>query len=106
MDVLEKIQVYLEVEGLDEEMFKVAFNDIDLCMKVISAGYEIIWTPYSELYHYESKSRGSENTPEKYKRFQNEIRNFDKKWGMWLKDPFYNENLDLLKTYPVVKQED
>ena len=101
-----KKSVYLEVEGLDEEMFKVAFNDIDLCMKVISAGYEIIWTPYSELYHYESKSRGSENTPEKYKRFQNEIRNFDKKWGMWLKDPFYNENLDLLKTYPVVKQED
>ena len=101
-----KKSVYLEVEGLDEEMFKVAFNDIDLCMKVISAGYEIIWTPYAELYHYESKSRGSENTPEKYKRFQNEIRNFDKKWGMWLKDPFYNENLDLLKTYPVVKQED
>ncbi|MGL4774337.1 MAG: glycosyltransferase family 2 protein, partial [Clostridium sp.] len=86
--------VYDEVEGLDEE-FKVAFNDVDFCMKVRTRNYNVIFTPYAEMYHYESKSRGSEDTPEKIKRFNGEIARFEEKWGLWIRDPYYNENLTL-----------
>ena len=88
--------VYDEVNGLDEE-FKVAFNDVDFCMKVRDKGYLVIFTPYVELYHYESKSRGAEDSPEKIKRFNGEIKRFEDKWGLWLRDPYYNENLTLLR---------
>ncbi len=88
--------VFNEVNGLDEE-FKVAFNDVDFCMKVREKGYLVIFTPYVELYHYESKSRGAEDSPEKIKRFNGEIARFESKWGLWLRDPYYNENLTLLR---------
>lgn len=86
--------VFEEVGGLDP-LFAVAFNDIDLCMRVRKSGYKVIWTPYAELYHYESKSRGYEDTPEKQKRFQKEVNLFKERWGSELKkgDPFYNPNL-------------
>lgn len=89
-------EVFDEVNGLDEG-FKVAFNDVDLCMKVRAAGYLIVFTPYAELYHYESKSRGYENTPEKVARFNNEIQRFYSKWSRELEegDPYYNPNLSL-----------
>lgn len=67
------------VGGLDET-FQVAFNDIDLCMKFRAAGKKIIFTPYAELYHYESKSRGLEDTPEKQFRFDKEVKRFQEKW--------------------------
>ena len=88
--------VWDEVKGLDEG-FAVAFNDVDLCMKIRKAGYLIVWTPYAELYHYESKSRGLEDTVEKQKRFAGEISRFKKKWGKELEagDPYYNPNLTL-----------
>ena len=91
-----KASVWHEVEGLDED-FKVAFNDIDLCMKIRKAGYLIVWTPYAEAYHYESKSRGLEDTPEKQARFLDEILRFQKKWHEELQqgDPYYNPNLSL-----------
>ncbi len=94
-----KASVYEEVGGLDEEHFKVAFNDVDLCLKVRQAGYLVVWTPYAEAYHYESKSRGYEDTPEKIKRFQGEINYFKEKWSDILKDgdPYYNPNLALDK---------
>ena len=101
--VMIRKSVFEEVGGLDETDFKVAFNDIDLCMKVTSSGYNIVWTPYVEMYHYESKSRGSEDTPEKRERFKKEIDRFEEKWGLWRKDPYYNINLDLTKTYPTVE---
>lgn len=63
-----KTSVFKAVGGFDEEL-KVAFNDIDLCMKVRKYGVKIVFTPYAELYHYESKSRGMEDTPEKQLRF-------------------------------------
>lgn len=93
-----KKSIFAEVEGLDEN-FKVAFNDIDLCMKIRSLGKLIIWTPYVEMYHYESKSRGSEDTPEKINRFQSEINKFKEKWEDILEkgDPYYNINLTLEK---------
>ena len=89
-DVLE------QVEGLDEG-FAVAFNDIDLCMKIRKAGYLIVFTPFAEFYHYESKSRGTEDSPEKVARFNSEIDRFMDKWGRELEagDPYYNPNLTL-----------
>ena len=91
-------KVWDEIEGLDEK-FAVAFNDVDLCMRIRKAGYLIVWTPYAELYHYESKSRGLEDNPEKQKRFKGEIDRFMMKWGKELAegDPYYNPNLTLEK---------
>lgn len=88
--------VWEEVNGLDAS-FAVAFNDVDLCMRIRKAGYLIVWTPYAELYHYESKSRGSEDTPEKKKRFEEEVRRFQERWKNELSvgDPYYNPNLTL-----------
>lgn len=91
-----KKKVFEEVGGLDETL-KVAFNDVDFCMKVRQAGYLIVYNPYAELYHYESKSRGAEDTEEKVKRFQNEIEIFAHKWPEILKagDPYYSPNLSI-----------
>ncbi len=88
--------VYDEVGGLDEG-YAVAFNDIDLCMSIRKAGYLIVFTPFAEFYHYESKSRGDEDTPQKIERFNSEIFRFQDKWGDELKagDPYYNPNLTL-----------
>lgn len=84
------------VGGLSEEL-AVAFNDIDFCMKLRRAGYLIVYNPYAELYHYESKSRGLEDTPEKVARFNKEIATFAEKWPEILEngDPYYNPNLTL-----------
>ncbi len=90
--------VWDEVHGLDES-FKVAFNDVDFCMRIRKAGYLIVWTPYAELYHYESESRGQEDTPEKKKRFNGEMLRFKARWGDALEkgDPYYNPNLSLVR---------
>lgn len=84
------------VGGFDET-FQVAFNDIDLCMKLRAAGKKIVFTPHAELYHYESKSRGLEDTPEKQFRFDKEITRFKEKWGTVLEagDPYYSPNLSV-----------
>ena len=84
------------VKGFDET-FQVAFNDIDLCMKFRAAGKKIIFTPYAELYHYESKSRGLEDTPEKQFRFDKEVKRFQEKWAQQLEmgDPYYSPNLSV-----------
>lgn len=84
------------VGGLDET-FQVAFNDIDLCMKFRAAGKKIIFTPYAELYHYESKSRGLEDIPEKQFRFDKEVKRFQEKWAQQLEmeDPYYSPNLSV-----------
>ncbi len=89
--------VFEAVEGFDER-FKVAFNDVDLCMKIRSLDKKIVFTPYAELYHYESKSRGKEEeTSSKMKRFQSEVSLFKEKWPEILKkgDPYYSVNLAL-----------
>ncbi|MDO6459069.1 glycosyltransferase family 2 protein [Granulosicoccaceae sp. 1_MG-2023] len=86
--------VFEEVGGLDEEHFRVAFNDVDFCLKVRQAGYDNVWTPWAELYHHESKSRGYEDTPEKVRRFQGEIAAMKLRWGRELRrDPAYSPNL-------------
>lgn len=87
-------QVFEEVGGLDEQGLPVAFNDVDLCLKAVAAGYRNIWTPYAELYHYESISRGSDDSPEKRGRFEGECQVMRDRWGAMLaNDPFYNPNL-------------
>ncbi|CAM6674443.1 glycosyltransferase family 2 protein [Leclercia adecarboxylata] len=87
-------EIYDAVEGLDEENLKVAFNDVDFCLKVREAGYRNLWTPYAELYHYESISRGAEDSPEKIARFASEVNHMQDKWGSHLViDPFYSPNL-------------
>ena len=87
---------FRNVGGFDET-FQVAFNDIDLCMKVRAAGKKIVFTPYAELYHYESKSRGLEDTPEKQFRFDKEVKAFEAKWSEQLAkgDPYYSPNLSV-----------
>ncbi|HFD7841176.1 TPA: glycosyltransferase [Escherichia coli] len=86
--------IYEEVAGLDEENLHVAFNDVDFCLKVREAGYRNLWTPYAELYHYESISRGAEDSPEKIARFAREVNFMKSKWGKHLElDPFYSPNL-------------
>lgn len=82
--------------GFDEEL-EVAFNDVDLCLKLRSMGLLVVYTPYAQLYHYESKSRGAEDTPEKVERFHREIALFEQKWPEILRngDPYYNSNLTL-----------
>lgn len=91
-----KRSVYQEVNGLDES-FEVAFNDVDFCMKIREKGYLIVFTPFAELYHYESKSRGLDSEPEKRERFLGEVTRFQKKWEKKLEegDPYYNANLTL-----------
>ncbi|EFH7924531.1 glycosyltransferase family 2 protein [Escherichia coli] len=87
-------EIFDAVEGLDEENLKVAFNDVDFCLKVREAGYRNLWTPYAELYHYESISRGAEDSPEKIARFTREVNFMKSKWGKHLEvDPFYSKNL-------------
>jgi glycosyltransferase involved in cell wall biosynthesis len=88
--------VYEEVGGFNEADLQVAFNDIDFCLRVREAGYRNIWTPYAELYHYESTTRGFEDRPEKQARFAREIHYMKQRWGdQLLSDPAYSPNLTL-----------
>lgn len=91
-------ELFRNVKGFDMKL-KVAFNDIDLCMKVRRMGLLVVYTPYAELYHYESKSRGLDDTEEKIKQYEKESRYFIKKWKKELEegDPYYNPNLTLEK---------
>lgn len=93
-----KRSVYEEAGGLEEKL-QVAFNDVDFCLRVRKAGYLVVFDPYVELYHYESKTRGSENTKKKVRRFQSEIEYMRSHWLELLKkgDPMYNPNLTLTK---------
>lgn len=97
--MMTKKSVFQRAGGFTEEL-AVAFNDIDYCMKVRSLGKLVVYAPYAVLYHYESKSRGLEDTPEKVARFNREVAKFAKKWPDILKngDPYYNPNLTLRKS--------
>jgi GT2 family glycosyltransferase len=92
--MLVRKSVFTEVGGMSEDL-AVAFNDVDFCLKVRSVGYLVVYNPYVELYHYESKSRGLEDTPEKLERFQREIAVLEAHWPEVFRktDPYYNPNL-------------
>ena len=105
--LLIKRDVFDAVGGLDEADLAVAFNDIDLCIKIRAAGYRIVWTPYAELYHLESASRGYDTIdPEKRLRLEREERCMLRRWGTALEqDPYFNPNFaltseDLVYAYP------
>ncbi len=86
--------VYEEVGGLDEERLKVAFNDIDFCLRLREAGYRNVWTPYADLLHHESATRGEDIAPEKRERFLREENYMKARWAELLRhDPAYNPNL-------------
>lgn len=88
--------IYTAVGGLNETDLTVAFNDVDFCLKVHALGYTNIWTPWAELTHHESASRGYEDTPEKISRFQKECAYMTNTWRLHdFADPCYNPNLTL-----------
>ena len=88
--------VFEEVGGLDEKNLTIAFNDVDFCLKVQAAGYRNLWSPYIEMVHHESISRGTEDTPEKQARFVSEVNYMKKAWGEQLmSDPCYSQWLTL-----------
>jgi GT2 family glycosyltransferase len=89
-------EVFNAVDGLDEKNLSVAFNDVDFCLRIQEQGFYNVWTPYAELYHYESATRGYEDTPEKQARFSEEVTYMKKRWGEGLLvDPAYSPNLTL-----------
>ena len=95
--------VYDEIGGLDEVNLKVAFNDVDLCLRITEKGYRIIWTPEATLYHWESKSRGNDLSAQHFTRFQGEVAYMRERWGARLdEDPLYNPNLSLSTAHPVM----
>lgn len=88
--------VFEELGGLNKKDLKVAFNDVDLCLRIRQQGYLIVWTPHAELYHLESVSRGVDNTPQKFLRLRHEINYIRQQWAEVLAhDPYYNPNLTI-----------
>ena len=89
-------KLFLEVGGFDENL-PLAFNDVDLCLRLIALGKRIVWTPYAELYHDESQTRGLEVTLKKQKRLASETNYFLEGWNDVIErgDPYYNPNLSL-----------
>lgn len=87
---------FLAVGGMDAVAFPVAFNDVDLCLKLRRAGQRIVWTPHATMLHAESASRGQEDTPQKQARSQREIDQLRLRWGaVLLRDPAYHPSLNL-----------
>ncbi len=89
--------LYVQVGGLDEVNLSVAFNDVDFCLRLREAGYRNVWTPYAELLHHESATRGEDVAPEKRERFERELAFMQQRWGALIDhDPAYSPNLTLL----------
>lgn len=87
-------EIYRDLGGFNEKRLKVAFNDVDYCLRVREAGYKIIWTPHAELYHHESMTRGQDVSLMKIWHANNEAKYMRKKWAHLMhNDPFYNINL-------------
>ena len=88
--MMTKKEVFDAAAGFSE-VFQVAYNDVDFCLKVREQGYLVVWNPRVELTHYESKSRGYETTPEKAERFEREKALLKERWPMYMEqgDPYY-----------------
>ena len=92
--LLVRREIYESVGGLEEKHLTVAYNDVDFCIRVRAAGYRNLWTPYAELYHHESISRGEDDTPAKKARYDKEVAYMQHKWKAQLSDdPCYNPHL-------------
>ncbi|WP_244109368.1 glycosyltransferase family 2 protein [Burkholderia anthina] len=93
--LLTKKSIYLSVNGLDEVNLKVAFNDVDYCLRVRNTGLRVVWTPHALLYHHESISRGKDEAPAQKRRFRAEVNYMRKRWAHLMHhDPHYNPNLN------------
>jgi GT2 family glycosyltransferase len=89
-----KKALYLHLGGLNEVELAIGLNDVDFCLRLIEAGYHNVWTPYAELIHHESATRGQDDSPQKQRRAEKELRYMRKRWGDRLNiDPAYNPNL-------------
>jgi GT2 family glycosyltransferase len=91
--LMSRKEIYEEVGYMNEDL-KVAFNDVDFCLKILEKGHRLVYNPNVELVHYESKTRGYEISKEKQERFEKESEKFKNKWKSVLKkpDPYYNIN--------------
>lgn len=100
-------KVFEEVGGFREDL-PVAYNDVDLCLRIREAGYWIVQNPFAIMFHYESRSRGYEDTPEKLARFENDVRKMYDLWPDVLRspDPFYNPNFDINKVSYQLRDDD
>lgn len=87
-------EVFVEAGGFDEKYAR-AFNDVDFCLRLRERGYLVVYTPYAQLYHHESLSRGSDYTEETFPLFRQTIEDFEARWATVLKkgDPYLNPNL-------------
>ena len=95
--LLVRKSIFNEVNGLDPSL-AVAFNDVDFCLRVREAGYRNVWTPYAELVHHESVSRGFDDEPVKAARFQGEVERMMQRWGPALhSDPYYSPHLSMTR---------
>ena len=94
--MMTKRQAFEAVGGMTGEL-AVAFNDVDYCLKVRKHGWLVVYDPYAEMHHYESKSRGYEDSPEKVERFNGEVEILLSRWRDQIEqgDPYYNPNLTL-----------
>ena len=89
-------EIYEQLGGLDEDNLGVAFNDVDYCLRVWESGHSVVWTPFAELYHHESASRGSDEDPTRRARFRKEVQHMRERWQARIAaDPYYNPNLSL-----------
>ena len=95
--VVVRREAWDQVGGLDEVNLPVVFNDVDLCLRLREAGWEIIWTPHAQLLHHESISRGSDTEGPRAEAFAREVLFMEKRWGLehLRNDPYYNPNLTL-----------
>ena len=94
-----RASLFRDLGGFNEEL-AVAFNDVDLCLRLRSAGWRIIWTPTAELAHHEFASIGPHNAPERAAQFLQDVAWMRRRWGLVLdSDPFYNANLSLAQPY-------
>jgi GT2 family glycosyltransferase len=92
-----KKSLYIDIDGFNEENLKIAFNDVDFCLRLRKKGYLNVFTPYCEAYHHESISRGGEDSPEKIKRFNSEVEYMKERHKKLLLegDHYYNQNFTL-----------
>lgn len=94
--LLVRREVFEHAGGFDEKNFAISFNDIDFCLRLRAAGLQNVWTPYANLVHHESASRGHQRAPDEQAQFVREATFMQEKWGTeLLHDPFYNPNLSL-----------
>jgi cellulose synthase/poly-beta-1,6-N-acetylglucosamine synthase-like glycosyltransferase len=91
-------EAWEQVGGLDEQNLPIAFNDVDFCLRLREKGWGVVWSPYAELFHHESISRGPDDVGPRAAAFSREVDYMQERWGprVLRNDPYYNPNLTLV----------